>query len=119
MGVLRPGRARGPERGRRGLDVDVVEAEPAGQPAQLGGELGGRLLGRTRLGVGRLHPQHAGPAVGLEVDPGDEPVAEQERQHVVAVHCRFGLGDVDLDAVVEVEELLGAGRAPTPPGRTG
>ena len=46
-------------------------------------------------------------AVRLEVDPGDDPVAEQERQHVVAVDPLLG-GDVDLDAVVEVEERLGA-----------
>ena len=37
----------------------------------------------------------------------DDLVAEQERQHVVAVHPLVGRG-VDLDPVVEVEERLGA-----------
>jgi hypothetical protein len=50
-------------------------------------------------------------AVGLEVDARDQPVTEQERQHVVAVHAAV-LRDVDLDAVVEVEQPLGALAAP-------
>ena len=41
----------------------------------------------------------------------DDPVAEQERQHVVAVLPLVG-GDVDLDPVVEAEEGLGAGPLP-------
>ena len=65
------------------------------------------VLGRAVLGPRRLHDQPPLLAVRLEVDPGDDLVAEQERQHVVAVHPLVG-GRVDLDAVVEVEELLGA-----------
>ena len=65
------------------------------------------LVRRARLGVRRLDQECAGLAVGLEVDPADDPVAEQERQHVVA-ELPLGLGDVDLDPVVEVEDVLGA-----------
>ncbi len=45
--------------------------------------------------------------IGLEVDPGHEPVAEQERQHVIAVDP-LGRRHVDLDPVVETEQPLGA-----------
>ena len=38
-----------------------------------------------------LEAQDSRGAVGLQVDAGDEPVAEQEGQHVVAV-ARFGAG---------------------------
>ena len=65
-----------------------------------------RLRRRVVLGVRRPHQQRAGLPVGLEVDPRDQPVAEQERQHVVAVHPLLGR-DVDLDPVVEAEEVLG------------
>ena len=50
------------------------------------------------LDPGRLHEQPSLGPVGLQVDPGDVAVAEQERQHVVAVDP-LGLRDVDLDAV--------------------
>ena len=50
-------------------------------------------------------------AVGLEVDPRDEPVAEQERQHVVAVHA-LGRRHVDLDPVAEAEQPLDARALP-------
>ncbi len=91
--------------------------EPAGQTGAAR-----RRAARRRSPPGRragLAPrgrnlQHAGLPVGLEVDPGDEPVTEQERQHVVAVHP-LRRRDVDLDPVVEVEEPLGA--APLPDQR--
>ena len=53
------------------------------------------------------HAEGAGLAVGLEVDPGDEAAVVEEREHVVAVHP-LRRRDVDLDAVVEVEEPQGA-----------
>ena len=58
------------------------------------------------------------PAVGLEVDAGDDPVAEQERQHVVAVRA-LGGRRVDLDPVAEAEQPFGARRGTRPAGRTG
>src|SRR5512146_2285790 len=48
-------------------------------------------------------PQDALAAVGLQVGPADEAVADEERQHVVAVHALV-LAFVDLDQVVEAEE---------------
>ena len=46
-------------------------------------------------------------AVGLEVDPRHQPVAQQEGQHVVAVRA-LGDGRVDADAVEEIEDSMGA-----------
>ena len=85
----------------------VVEVEPAGEPAQLDGQLLGRLRRGAVLGERARHEEGPVGAVGLEVDPRHEPVAQQEREHVVAVQPLLG-GDVDLDAVEEVEERLGA-----------
>ena len=51
--------------------------------------------------------KHARRTVGLEVDTPDELAVEQERQHVVAVDP-LRLRGVDLDAVVEAEQALGA-----------
>ena len=59
------------------------------------------------LGERALDEQRAALAVGLEIDPGDQLLAEQERQHVVAVHPLGGRG-VDLDAVAKAEQPLGA-----------
>src|SRR4029079_15333133 len=48
------------------------------------------------LGVQRQQPQAAGGAVGLEVDPGGQPVAQHEGQHAVPVAPLVGaLGDLD------------------------
>ena len=55
-----------------------------------------------RLGVVGQHAQHARAAVAADVQPGDDAVAQQERQHVVAVApLRRRL--VDLDQVLEAE----------------
>ena len=80
--------------------------------AQLGRQLGGHP-GAFDSGLGEraLHPQHARGAVGLEVDPGHQLAVEQEREHVVAV-LALRLGHVDLDAVAEAEDPLGAGALP-------
>ena len=79
-------------------------------------ELGGQLRGHPGavdrgLGERALHTQHARGPVGLEVDPGHQPAVEQERKHVVAV-LALRLGHVDLDAVAEAEDPLGAGALP-------
>ena len=69
-------------------------------------------LGRCAgLGPGRLHPEDARLAVALEVDPADDPVVEEHRQRVVP-ELAVGLGRVDLDAVVEVEQALGSRAKP-------
>ncbi len=74
------------------LDRELVHAEPPGEPDQLGGQLLGRLHRRTRFGVRRLHDEAPGLPVGLEVDPADDLLAEQEREHVVAVDAVCGAG---------------------------
>ena len=58
-----------------------------------------------------MRAQQPGLAVGLEVDARDEPVAEQERQHVVAVDA-LGLRDVDLELEAEAEQALDAAALP-------
>ena len=67
-----------------------------------------RDVARVGAGLqpGALYAQDARLAIGLEVDPGDQRVAEQERQHVVATTLRRRR--VDLDPVVEAEHPLGA-----------
>ena len=50
-------------------------------------------------------------AVGLQVEPSNEPVAEQERKDVIAVLALVGRR-VNLDPVVEVEEPQRAGTLP-------
>ena len=91
---------------------DRVELQPAGHQPQLLDERPGRGRGvDAGLDVGALHAQHAGGAVGLQVDAPDEAVAEQVRQHVVAVDP-LRRRRVDLDAVVEVEQPLVAVAVP-------
>ena len=58
-----------------------------------------------------MDEQSSGLAVGLEVEPGDEPVAEQEGKDVVAVLALVGRR-VDFDPVVEVEQPQRAGALP-------
>ena len=55
----------------------------------------------------RVDAEHSAGAVELGIDSPDETLAVQDRQHEVAV-LPFGLRNVDLHAVVEVEERLGS-----------
>ena len=52
-----------------------------------------------------LHTQHAFRAIGLEIRTSDEPVAEEEREYVVAVDP-FVLALVDLDQRRKAEDTL-------------
>jgi hypothetical protein len=63
------------------------------------------------LRPGALHQHCPVGAVGLEVDTSDQLVAEQERQHVVAVLALRGRG-VDLDPVLEAEGPQGSVSGP-------
>jgi hypothetical protein len=54
-----------------------------------------------------VDPEHAGGAIGLEIDARDQRLVEQERQHVVAM-AAIGGRRVDLDPVREAEHALGA-----------
>ena len=57
----------------------------------------------ARLGREALDLEHAAGPVGLQVGAADEAVADEQRQHVVAVDPLV-LALVDLDQVVEAEE---------------
>ena len=70
-----------------------------------------RLGRRGRLQRQPLDAQSARLAVGLEIDSRDEVLAEQERQDVIAVRPLLGR-HVDLDAVAEAEQPLGAAALP-------
>ena len=78
---------------------------------QFGGQGGGRLGRGVPLRPRGRDPQYPGRPVGLEVHPGHQPVAEQERQHVIPVHPLLRRR-VDLDPVAEVEQPLGPVPAP-------
>ena len=87
---------------------DPVQSEPARHLPERTGQRGNDPTGvHPRLGEHARHPQHPARPVRLEVHPRDELPVEQEREHVVAVGP-LRLGDVDLDAVAEPEEALGA-----------
>src|SRR5438105_1632527 len=58
-------------------------------------------------GSSRSRPRTAGPAIEDRIDPPDQLLAVEDRQHVVAVLALRGR-DVDLDPVPEPPELLGA-----------
>ena len=59
----------------------------------------------------RVDQQSTALAVRLQVEPGDQPVAEQEGEDIIAVLALFGRS-VNLDPVVEVEEPQRAGALP-------
>jgi hypothetical protein len=50
----------------------------------------------------REQPKRAGLAVGLQISPADDPVAAQQRQHVVAVDPLLRRL-IDLHDVLEAE----------------
>ena len=76
--------------------------------------LGDRVHGvrrGVRLEMHRMDEQSRSLTVSLQVEPGDELVAEQERKDVIAVLALVGRR-VNLDPVVEVEEPYRAGALP-------
>ena len=66
------------------------------------------LRRRARLPVDPLDPQRVCRAIGLQVDSGDESVAIEERQRVVAVDPQVGR-DVDLEPIVNLPSLKKGG----------
>ena len=109
----------------------VAQASPGGREASLHGRTtvsrpshsaiaasSASSSGSDLLAVGpplrdgsRCDDQPPGRAVGLEVDAGDDAIAEEERQAVIAELALLGRR-VDLDAVAEVEQALGARALP-------
>src|SRR5699024_10595609 len=61
----------------------------------------------TRLPADTMGSQGLRRPVPLEIDPADEPIAEEERGDIVTVHALSRRG-VDLDPIVEVEEPFDA-----------
>ena len=55
------------------------------------------------FGVGTTYLENRSFAVGLEIEPRNQLVSQQQREHEVPV-LALRLGHVDLDAVVEAEE---------------
>ena len=94
-----PGRDR---RGRRRRPARAPATPPSARSSSASSATtaSGGTPGSTHDG---LDQQPTRGAIGLEVDPADELVAEQERQHVVAVDP-LRRRRVDLDAVVEAEQ---------------
>jgi hypothetical protein len=59
---------------------DAVQFQPGRQQPQLLARLARDLAARRGLGVRRPDQQRAVRPVGLEIDPGDEPVVEAEQR---------------------------------------
>ena len=103
---------RGPERARPGRPrAPAATRSSPSQPA-----MASSSSARARATRGRSTPGSAWAAGTCRTraarsartsTPTDQPVAEEERQHVVAVRA-LGRRRVDADAVVEPEEALGA-----------
>src|SRR5262249_36042587 len=85
---------------------DPLEAQPRGHLREL------RLQARNHVGVAysglemkAAEQEGAGGAIGFQVHARDQPIAEEEGQHVVPVHPLMR-GRVEGDAVMEGEEPL-------------
>src|SRR4030095_16649290 len=84
-------------------DLDVPEAEPRTERAELGAQrLDERAEVDVLLELVRADGEAAATALRLEVEPGDEAVTEEEWKDVVAVGPGVGRG-VDRDPVVEAK----------------
>jgi hypothetical protein len=91
------------------LGLTTTSGTPSQAPSSHSSSASARATwGRSTLGFAERAADQEPPGrpVGLEVDAGDEPVTEQEGQHVVPVDP-LRLGHVDLDAVAEAEQRLG------------
>ena len=80
-----------------------VEAEPARHGVELGFQCFIRMIRSVRLEMDRSHQQAGSPPVSLQVHSSYELVAEEERQHIIAVLPLFRR-NIDLDPVAETEQ---------------
>src|SRR3954454_3675452 len=87
----------------KSIDSAYCQPQGAGEPCRGAREGLVEPAAHARLRREPLDLQHAASAVGLEIGPPDEAVADEERQHVVAVHALVR-ALVDLDQVLEAEE---------------
>src|ERR1700722_15399912 len=90
---------------------DFGETKPVRERSKLLGDRVHGVRGRVRLEMHRMDEQSSRLAVGFQVEPSHESVAEQEGKDVVAVLALVGRG-VNLDPVVEIEEPQRAGTLP-------
>ena len=91
--------------------ISVSPSHPAMRPQFVGERRRDRLRRAFRLRMDRVHQKPSGRAVGLEVDARHDVFAEQERQAVIAEFPLVGRR-VDLDAIAEIEQALGARALP-------
>src|SRR5438034_298662 len=91
-------------------DQNSIELQPAGHQVQLGRQ-GFDEVRYAGFRCDSWDEQGRVPAIGLQIDSSNKPVAEQERQHVVAVHP-LRRGRIYADPVEEVEQLVRAVTVP-------
>src|SRR5579884_1801453 len=84
---------------------DGLCADHAGEPRERSLGCIVEVAAHAGLAVERLHAKRALRPVVLQVGAADEPVAQQQRQDVVAVHALV-LALVDLDHVPKAEDAL-------------
>jgi hypothetical protein len=85
------------------LNYDAIQIQPRRHRSQLDAEsVGDRALVVSRLDVRRRDKQAAAGAVGLQVDTGHKPIAEQEWQYVTAP-LAFLRRNENLETVLEAE----------------
>ena len=101
---------RAGSRRRSGGRPPAPRAEPARSPP--------RRAAEAVLPPDAQDAHRARRPVDARLDAADEPVAEQDRQHVVAP-APLGLGHVDLPDVVEAEEVAQQVAGPTRSGSSG
>lgn len=90
------------------LDHDVAEARPVCHRPELGSDFGGNVvMVSVGLAVEGANDQAAFFAIGLEINTGDELVAEEKREHVVTLDP-FLPREVALDTIAESKEALRA-----------
>src|SRR5215212_6767123 len=96
-------RAAREEAARLALADDLLEPERAAEPRRGALERVVEAAPHARLRCELPDPEDALAAVRLQVGAADETVADEQREHVVAVHP-LGLALVDLDHVNEAEQ---------------
>jgi hypothetical protein len=108
-----------PPLSRRPINIRIGEVQTrraAPAPSSCRCQLRRKPLRRLGPGApgsspGALHPQHAGLPGPPSGPRARRSVAQQEGQHIIAVHALLG-GRVDFDPVAEAEQALGAGSLP-------
>jgi len=88
-------------------DLQPLEPEPLLHQAQFGDQRFCGFIGGARLGIGGEQPEHASRPVCPQIGTRHYFLAEQKWHYIVTVPALLGRG-IDLDAVAEIEQALGA-----------